>query len=141
MPRVLAAFTGFWPTVRRRGTRVDAIIAALGAVLAGILDGDRDAILEAVRGGQRSRCRQCPAGGGASARRGRQHLLRRTRVRGGTAYPADGRGPWPGRPGHLIANGGFKIGFAMAPAVAGMVADLLLEGRDHIPPAFRPENG
>lgn len=50
-------------------------------------------------------------------------------------------GPWPGRPGHLIANGGFKIGFAMAPAVAGMVADLLLEGRDHIPPAFRPENG
>lgn len=47
-------------------------------------------------------------------------------------------GPWPGRPGHYVANGGFKIGLAMAPAVAGMLADLILEGRDTIPEGFRP---
>lgn len=47
-------------------------------------------------------------------------------------------GPWPGRPGHFVANGGFKIGLAMAPAVAGMLADLILESRDTIPENFRP---
>lgn len=47
-------------------------------------------------------------------------------------------GPWPGRPGHYVANGGFKIGLAMAPAVAAMLADLILEGRDRIPQGFRP---
>lgn len=47
-------------------------------------------------------------------------------------------GPWPGRPGHYLANGGFKIGLAMAPAVAGMLADLILEGQDRIPEGFRP---
>ncbi|WP_374637656.1 NAD(P)/FAD-dependent oxidoreductase [Paracoccus sp. (in: a-proteobacteria)] len=47
-------------------------------------------------------------------------------------------GPWPGRPGHYVANGGFKIGLAMAPAVAGMLADLILDGRDSIPDGFRP---
>ena len=47
-------------------------------------------------------------------------------------------GPWPGRPGHYVANGGFKIGLAMAPAVARMLADLILEGRDTIPEGFRP---
>ena len=47
-------------------------------------------------------------------------------------------GPWPGKPGEFVANGGFKIGFGMAPAIAGMIADLVLEGRDHIPPGFRP---
>ncbi|AGT10091.1 NAD(P)/FAD-dependent oxidoreductase [Paracoccus aminophilus] len=46
-------------------------------------------------------------------------------------------GAWPGRPGHIVANGGFKIGFGMAPAVAGMVADLALEGRDTVPEDFR----
>lgn len=48
-------------------------------------------------------------------------------------------GAWPGRPGHFIANGGFKIGFAMAPPVAGMLADLLLTGTDRIPAGFRPD--
>lgn len=48
-------------------------------------------------------------------------------------------GPWPGRPGHFIANGGFKTGFGMAPKAAEVLADLLLENRDAIPPAFRPE--
>ncbi|PZX16601.1 glycine/D-amino acid oxidase-like deaminating enzyme [Palleronia aestuarii] len=46
-------------------------------------------------------------------------------------------GPWPGREGHFVANGGFKIGFGMAPGVAEAMADLLLEGRDTIPEGFR----
>lgn len=46
-------------------------------------------------------------------------------------------GPWPDRPGHFIANGGFKIGFGMAPKVAQIMADLILENRDAIPPGFR----
>lgn len=47
-------------------------------------------------------------------------------------------GPWPGRPGHYVANGGFKIGFGVAPKVAEVMADLVLDGRDEIPDAFRP---
>lgn len=49
-------------------------------------------------------------------------------------------GQWPGRPDHFIANGGFKIGFGMAPKVAEVMADLILEGRDAIPPGFRVED-
>ncbi|MEH7827945.1 FAD-binding oxidoreductase [Gemmobacter sp. JM10B15] len=49
-------------------------------------------------------------------------------------------GGWPGRPGHFIANGGFKIGFGMAPGVAAVMADLMLEGRDGIPDGFRVED-
>lgn len=45
-------------------------------------------------------------------------------------------GPWPGREGHFVFNGGFKIGFAMAPILAGCMADLVLEGRDTIPDGF-----
>ncbi|WP_299371337.1 FAD-binding oxidoreductase [uncultured Tateyamaria sp.] len=45
-------------------------------------------------------------------------------------------GAWPDRPGHFIANGGFKIGFGMAPKVATTMADLILDGRDTIPPGF-----
>lgn len=48
-------------------------------------------------------------------------------------------GPWPGRPGHFVANGGFKIGFGVAPKVASMVCDLVLEGRDTVPDDFRLE--
>ena len=48
-------------------------------------------------------------------------------------------GAWPGRPGHFIANGGFKIGFGMAPKVAEVMADLVLEGRDGVPEGFRVE--
>lgn len=47
-------------------------------------------------------------------------------------------GAWPGRPGRFVANGGFKIGFGIAPAVAGMIADLVLDGRDRVPAPFRP---
>ncbi len=46
-------------------------------------------------------------------------------------------GAWPGRPGHFVANGGFKIGFGMAPKVAEVMVDLVLEGRDAIPEEFR----
>jgi len=46
-------------------------------------------------------------------------------------------GEWPDRPGHFIANGGFKIGFGMAPKVAQVMADLLLNEIDSIPPGFR----
>jgi len=49
-------------------------------------------------------------------------------------------GAYPGKPGHFIANGGFKIGFGMAPKVAQVMADLVLDGRDAIPPGFRVED-
>ncbi len=41
--------------------------------------------------------------------------------------------------GAFIANGGFKIGFGMGPKAGEVMADLVLEGRDEIPEAFRPE--
>jgi glycine/D-amino acid oxidase-like deaminating enzyme len=56
------------------------------------------------------------------------------RPRSATRLPMLGR--WPGRPGHWIANGGFRTGFALAPALAEALADHLLEGRDSIPPEF-----
>ncbi len=46
-------------------------------------------------------------------------------------------GAWPGRAGHFVANGGFKIGFGMAPKVAEVMADLVLEGRDGVPEGFK----
>lgn len=49
-------------------------------------------------------------------------------------------GPWPGRSGHFVANGGFKTGFGMAPKVAEVIADLALDGRDAIPEGFRVED-
>ncbi|MCV6587288.1 MAG: FAD-binding oxidoreductase, partial [Marinibacterium sp.] len=48
-------------------------------------------------------------------------------------------GAHPLHDGHFIANGGFKIGFGMAPKVAEVMADLMLDGRDEIPADFRPE--
>lgn len=45
----------------------------------------------------------------------------------------------PLRPERLILNGGFKIGFGMAPELAEMAADLVLDGHDRIPDDFRPE--
>ncbi|MCC6303828.1 MAG: FAD-binding oxidoreductase [Rhodobacteraceae bacterium] len=46
-------------------------------------------------------------------------------------------GPWPGRPGHFVANGAFKTGFGLAPGIARTIADLVLEGRDAIPAEMR----
>lgn len=48
-------------------------------------------------------------------------------------------GEHPLHPGQFIANGGFKIGFGMAPKVGDVMADLMLEGHDTIPLGFRPE--
>ncbi len=45
-------------------------------------------------------------------------------------------GAWPGRADHYVFNGGFKIGFAMAPALAQIMADLVLGGCDRIPAGF-----
>ncbi|WP_306006812.1 NAD(P)/FAD-dependent oxidoreductase [Aquicoccus porphyridii] len=56
---------------------------------------------------------------------------------------AKSRAPMLGRhplaPDQFIANGGFKIGFGMAPGVARAMADLVLDGRDTIPEDFRPD--
>ncbi len=43
-------------------------------------------------------------------------------------------GPHPRRAGEFIANGGFGIGFAIAPEMGELLARLVLEGRDEIPP-------
>ena len=48
-------------------------------------------------------------------------------------------GPWPGRPGHFVANGGFKIGFGLAPMVGQALAALVLDRADAIPAGFRVE--
>ncbi|WP_171101278.1 FAD-binding oxidoreductase [Ruegeria sp. HKCCD7255] len=48
-------------------------------------------------------------------------------------------GAHPLYPGQFIANGGFKIGFGMAPKVAEVMAHLVLDGKDAIPEDFRPE--
>jgi len=47
-------------------------------------------------------------------------------------------GPHPLYDGHFIANGGFKIGFGMAPKAGQVMADLILEVRDTIPDSFKP---
>lgn len=66
-------------------------------------------------------------------------LARWAGVRPRAASRAPLLGPWPGRPGHFIANGGFKIGFGVAPMVARVICDLVLEGRDTIPEEFHTE--
>ncbi len=70
---------------------------------------------------------------------GAEVVARWAGVRPRAASRAPMLGEWPGRPGHYVANGGFKIGFGMAPKVAEVMADLVLDGRDTIPEAFRVE--
>lgn len=48
-------------------------------------------------------------------------------------------GAHPLHTGQFIANGGFKIGFGMAPKVAEVMADLMLDEVDRIPEGFRPQ--
>ena len=48
-------------------------------------------------------------------------------------------GEHPFRRDEFVANGGFKIGFGMAPKIGEVMADLILEGRDAVPYDFRPE--
>ncbi|MEP4195169.1 MAG: FAD-dependent oxidoreductase [Aliishimia sp.] len=45
-------------------------------------------------------------------------------------------GGYPDRPGHFVANGGFKIGFGMAPKLAHVMADLVLDGHNTIADDF-----
>lgn len=73
----------------------------------------------------------CPALGDAPV------LERWAGIRPRAASRAPLLGAWPGRPGHFVANGGFKIGLAMAPPVAAMLADLVLDDNDRIPDGFR----
>jgi len=75
----------------------------------------------------------CPALAGAAV------LERWAGLRPRAATRAPMLGAWPGRDGQFIANGGFKIGFGMAPKVARVMADLVLDRTDRIPPAFRVE--
>lgn len=46
-------------------------------------------------------------------------------------------GHHPFEEGAYVANGGFKIGFGMAPLVGEVMADLVLDGIDRIPDDFR----
>lgn len=55
------------------------------------------------------------------------------RPRSRSRAPMLGRHPF--RDG-FVANGGFKIGFGMAPKVGEMMAALVLDGQDDIPPDF-----
>ncbi len=73
------------------------------------------------------------------ALRAAQVIERWAGVRPRAASRAPLLGRWPGREGHFVMNGGFKIGFGMAPKLAEVMADLVLEGRDRIPGEFRLE--
>lgn len=46
-------------------------------------------------------------------------------------------GQHPYLPDNFVANGGFKIGFGMAPMIGDVMADLILNGVDRIPESFR----
>jgi glycine oxidase len=50
-------------------------------------------------------------------------------------------GAHPTHPGAFIANGGFKIGFGIAPKVGEVMADLILSGHDSIPAEFCADRG
>ena len=70
---------------------------------------------------------------------GAEVVARWAGIRPRAASRAPVLGAWPGRAGHFLANGGFKIGFGMAPKIAEVMADLVLEGTDAVPQAFRVE--
>ena len=57
------------------------------------------------------------------------------RPRANTRSPLLGR--HPGRESVYVANGGFKIGFGIAPGVARAMAELVLDGTDKIPKSFK----
>ena len=59
------------------------------------------------------------------------------RPRARSRAPLIGRHPYEEHT--FLANGGFKIGFGMAPKVGEVMADLILKGEDNIPPSFKPE--
>lgn len=67
---------------------------------------------------------------------GAQVIKRWAGVRPRTRSRAPMLGAHPLHKGHFIANGGYKIGFGMAPKVADVMAGLVLEGVDAIPCDF-----
>lgn len=69
--------------------------------------------------------------------RGAKTVKRWAGVRPRAASRAPLLGAWPDRPDHFVANGGFKIGFGMAPKIAQVMCDLILENKDTIPETFR----
>jgi glycine oxidase len=71
------------------------------------------------------------------ALQGAQVLQRWAGVRPRASSRAPILGAWPSRAGHYVANGGFKIGFGMAPKIADGMVDLVLDGHDTIPAEFR----
>lgn len=74
----------------------------------------------------------CPALGGAPV------IERWAGVRPRARSRTPVLGPLPDRARAYIFNGGFKIGFALAPRLAQIMADLVLDGHDAIPAAFQP---
>ncbi|MDA9207539.1 FAD-binding oxidoreductase [Octadecabacter sp.] len=58
------------------------------------------------------------------------------RPRARTRAPMVGAHPF--NKGQFIANGGFKIGFGMAPLASEKLADLVLTGENTLPPDFAP---
>ena len=60
-------------------------------------------------------------------------LRPRTKMRGPVL------GAWPEKSGHFIANGGFKIGFGLAPLIGEAMADLITKGEMDIPTEMRIE--
>ena len=71
------------------------------------------------------------------ALRGAQVIERWAGVRPRAKSRAPMLGAHPLHAGQFIANGGFKIGFGMAPGVARAMADLVLNRQDRIPEGFR----
>ncbi|MFN3724277.1 MAG: NAD(P)/FAD-dependent oxidoreductase [Paracoccaceae bacterium] len=71
--------------------------------------------------------------------RGAEMLERWAGIRPRARSRAPMLGAWPGRGGEFVANGGFKIGFGMAPKVAQVMVDLVLDGVDRVPDGFRVE--
>ena len=88
-------------------------------------DEQLDAVLE----------RACAA---VPALRGAEVIERWAGVRPRAKSRAPMLGEHPTRQGEFIANGGFKIGFGMAPKVGMVMADLVLDGKDGIPEDFKP---
>lgn len=70
---------------------------------------------------------------------GARVITRWAGVRPRTRSRAPMLGMHPLHRGQFIANGGFKIGFGMAPKVGQVMADLMLDGVDDIPEGFRPD--
>ncbi len=73
------------------------------------------------------------------ALRGAEVIERWAGVRPRAKTRAPMLGQHPTRDGEFIANGGFKIGFGMAPKAGQVMADFVLQGTDRIPNDFKPE--